>query len=121
MTSPPSLTRSKELPAAGIVHLGPGAFFRAFIAPYTDEAIEAGSANGEDWGIIAISLKSPTTREALVPQGCLYTALERGPDGDVPRQVEVITDVLVAPEDPKAVLDVMTQPEQVSCIQDLTN
>ncbi|GIR51069.1 MAG: hypothetical protein CM15mP60_1300 [Alphaproteobacteria bacterium] len=67
--------------------------------------------NGEDWGIIAVSLKSPTAREALVPQGCVYTALERGPDGDTLRQVEAITDVLVAPEDPLAVLDTMTRPE----------
>ncbi len=111
MTSLPRLTRSTAPPAAGMVHLGPGAFFRAFIAPYTDEAMGAGSANGEDWGIIAVSLKSPNAREALVPQGCLYTALERGPDGDTLRQVEAITDVLVAPEDPLAVLDTMAQPE----------
>ena len=111
MTSLPRITRSAAPPTAGMVHIGPGAFFRAFIAPYTDEAIGAGSEYGEDWGIIAVSLKSPTAREALVPQGCLYTALERGPDGDVPRQVAAITDVLVAPEDPKAVLDAMTRPE----------
>ena len=111
MTTPPRITRSTAPPAAGMVHLGPGAFFRAFIAPYTDEAIGAGSEYGEDWGIIAVSLKSPTAREALVPQGCLYTALERGPDGDTPRQVEAITDVLVAPEDPLAVLDTMARPE----------
>jgi fructuronate reductase len=111
MTSLPRITRSAAPPAAGMVHLGPGAFFRAFIAPYTDEAMGAGSANGEDWGIIAVSLKSPTAREALVPQGCVYTALERGPEGDTLRQVEAITDVLVAPEDPRAVLDVLTQPE----------
>ena len=111
MTSLPRITRSATPPAAGMVHIGPGAFFRAFIAPYTDEAMGAGSANGEDWGIIAVSLKSPTAREALVPQGCVYTALERGPKGDTLRQVEAITDVLVAPEDPRAVLDVLTQPE----------
>ena len=111
MTTPPRITRTTAPPAAGMVHLGPGAFFRAFIAPYTDEAMGAGSANGEDWGIIAVSLKSPTAREALVPQGCLYTALERGPDGDTSRQVEAITDVLVAPEDPLAVLDTMARPE----------
>ena len=111
MTSLPRLTRSTSPPAAGMVHLGPGAFFRAFIAPYTDEAMGAGSANGEDWGIIAVSLKSPTAREALVPQDCLYTALERCPDGDTSRQVEAITDVLVAPEDPLAVLDTMARPE----------
>ena len=111
MTSLLRLTRSTAPPAAGMAHLGPGAFFRAFIAPYTDEAMGAGSANGEDWGIIAVSLKSSVAREALVPQGCLYTALERGPDGDVPRQIAAINNVLVAPEDPRAVLDVLTQPE----------
>ena len=111
MTSLPRITRSAAPPTAGMVHIGPGAFFRAFIAPYTDEAIGAGSVCGEDWGIIAVSLKSPTAREALVPQDCLYTALERGPDGDTSRQVEAITDVLVAPEDPLAVLDTMARPE----------
>ena len=111
MTTPPRIARTTAPPAAGIVHLGPGAFFRAFIAPYTDEAIGTGSVYGEDWGIIAVSLKSPTAREALVPQDCLYTALERGPDGDTSRQVEAITDVLVAPEDPLAVLDTMARPE----------
>jgi len=111
MTSPPRLTRSTAPPAAGMVHLGPGAFFRAFIAPYTDEAMGADGATGADWGIIAVSLKSPAARDALVPQGCLYTALERGPNGDIPRQVAAITDVLVAPEDPLAVLDTMARPE----------
>jgi len=111
MTSPPRLTRSTTPHPAGIVHVGPGAFFRAFIAPYTDEAIAAGGPKGEDWGIIAVSLKSPTARDALIPQRCLYAALERGPDGDVPRQVGAITDVLVAPENPAAVLDAMARPE----------
>jgi len=108
MTTLPRLIRSLTPPVAGIVHFGPGAFFRAFISPYSDDAMRAA---GGDWGIIAVSLKSPAARDALVPQRCLYTALERGPDGDVPRQVEAINDVLVAPEDPGAVLDVMTRPE----------
>ena len=108
MTTLPRLIRSLTPPVAGIVHFGPGAFFRAFISPFSDDAMRAA---GGDWGIIAVSLKSPAARDALVPQRCLYTALERGPDGDVPRQVEAINDVLVAPEDPGAVLDVMTRPE----------
>jgi len=112
MTSAPRLTRSTAPPAAGIVHLGPGAFFRAFIGPYTDEAMAASaSAAGKDWGIIAVSLKSAAARDALVGQRCCYTALERGPDGDTLRQVGAITDVLVAPEDPLAVLDAMARPE----------
>ena len=111
MTTLPRLTRSTAPPADGIVHFGPGAFFRAFIGPYTEEAIAAGGASDQDWGIIAVSLQSPTARDALMPQRGLYTALERGPDGDIPRQVGTITNVLVAPEDPGAVLDAMARPE----------
>jgi len=111
MPSPPRLTRSTAPPAAGIVHLGPGAFFRAFIAPYSDEAMAARGSTTQDWGIIAVSLKSPAARDALVPQRCLYSTLERGAGGDIPRQVGAITNVLVAPEDPGAVLEVMARPE----------
>ena len=55
MRAVPRLTRTNDLPAAGIVHFGPGAFFRAFIAPYTDEAM---AASGGNWGITAVSLKA---------------------------------------------------------------
>ncbi|MGJ8610337.1 MAG: mannitol dehydrogenase family protein, partial [Octadecabacter sp.] len=36
----PRLARVGPAPKVGIVHLGPGAFFRAFNAVYTDEAME---------------------------------------------------------------------------------
>ncbi|MGC6452926.1 MAG: mannitol dehydrogenase family protein [Candidatus Puniceispirillaceae bacterium] len=108
MTSQPRLTRTTPPPAPGIVHLGPGAFFRAFIAPFTDEAMnEAGGS----WGITAVSLKSTGARDALMPQGCLYTALERGSDGDIARTVGALTTVLVAAEDPGAVLAAMERAE----------
>ena len=108
MTSLPRTTRSAAPPTAGMVHIGPHS--SGLHRPCTDEAIGAGSEYGEDSCIAAVSLKSPTAREVPAPQG-FYNALERGPDGDVPRQVAAITDVLVAPEDPKAVLDAMTRPE----------
>ncbi|MCE8471489.1 mannitol dehydrogenase family protein, partial [Rhodovulum sulfidophilum] len=62
------------------------------------------------WGIIGVSLKSPGTRDALAPQGCAYTALELGPDGAVAHPVEIVREVLVAPEDPQAVLEAMADP-----------
>jgi fructuronate reductase len=108
MTHHPRLERSSPPPGPGILHLGPGAFFRAFVAPYTDEAMAAGGGN---WGIIGVSLKSPTARDALAPQGCLYTTVERGPKGDVRRRIGAITEALVAPEDPGMVLDAMARPE----------
>ncbi len=100
--------RSPDRPGVGIVHLGLGAFFRAHGALYVAEAM---AASGGDWGIVGVSLKSPTMRDALKPQGCAYTAVELGPDGAEARIVEVIEDVLVAPEDPEAVLAVMADPK----------
>ena len=89
------------------MHLGPGAFFRAFLAPWTDEAMQI---SGGDWGIIAVSLQSATTRDQLAPQDCAYTTLERGPKGDIARQVNAISDVMVAPEDPAAIIALLANP-----------
>lgn len=95
------------IPPAGIVHLGLGAFFRAHGALYVAEAM---ARSGGDWGIIGVSLQSPGTRDNLAPQDWRYTAVEMGPQGQTPRTVTVLRDVLVAPEDPQAVLDAMTDP-----------
>ncbi|MDN4501106.1 mannitol dehydrogenase family protein [Alteromonadaceae bacterium BrNp21-10] len=53
----------------GIVHLGPGAFFRAHQAWYTDRALEKGG----DWGICAVALNSNRVKTQLAPQQGLYT------------------------------------------------
>ncbi len=104
----PLLGRSgAPLPGIGIVHLGLGAFFRAFGAVYIGEAM---AASGGDWGIVGVSLRSPTIRDLLEPQGCAYTALELGPTGERAKIIETVQDVLVAPENPQAVLDLMADP-----------
>ena len=108
MPDSPPLTRSDApLPGIGVVHLGLGAFFRAHGAIYVAEAMQAA---GGDWGIVGVSLKRPDQRDKLKPQGCAYTAVELGPDGQTPQVVEVVQDVLVAPENPLAVLDHMADP-----------
>ncbi len=99
----PERKKSKQA-KPGIIHLGLGAFFRAHGAIYIEEAVEA---SGGDWGIIGVSLQSPRMRDQLAPQDFVYTAQELGPEGEVLRQVEIINDVLVAHEDPQAVLDAM--------------
>jgi fructuronate reductase len=99
---PPRLVRSDApRPKVGLVHLGLGAFFRAHGALYVAEAM---AASGGDWGIIGVSLVRPVQRDLLEPQGFAYTALELGPAGPRARVVEVIDRVLVAREDPQAVL-----------------
>jgi fructuronate reductase len=101
------LTRSRPAPKVGIVHLGLGAFFRAHGAAWIEEAM---AAAGGDWGIVGVSLRSPDVRDALAPQGCVYTALELGPEGETARVVEAVAEVLVAPKDPEAVLARMADP-----------
>ena len=101
------MTRLKPAPRTGIVHLGLGAFFRAHGAIYTQEAM---AASGGDWGVTGVSLQSPGMRDAMVPQGCAYTALELGPDGETASRIEVICGVLVARENPQAVLTAMADP-----------
>ncbi len=95
-------------PKAGIIHLGLGAFFRAHGAVYIEEAMEK---SGGDWGIIGVSLQSSRMRDQLAPQDFVYTAQELGPDGETLRQVEVIRDVLVARQNPEAVLAAMAAPD----------
>ena len=93
----------------GIVHLGLGAFHRAHQAVYTDDAI---AADGGDWGISAVSLKTPTARDQLVPQEGLYSVrtVSRGIDvwragsNDTWRVVGSVREVLFAPEQMAAVI-----------------
>lgn len=101
------LTRSAAPVPVGIVHLGLGAFFRAHGALYIQEAM---AASGGDWGILGVSLQSPTMRDQLAPQGGIYTALELGPEGETPRHVQSVQGVLVARENPAAVLAAMADP-----------
>ncbi|MCY0096320.1 mannitol dehydrogenase family protein [Hoeflea ulvae] len=104
------LGRSKDRPKpkSGIVHLGLGAFFRAFGAIYIDDAVRV---SGGDWGIVGVSLQSPGTRDKLAPQDFVYTTVSQDPDGgETFRRIEILETVLVAPEDPDAVLARMTDP-----------
>ncbi|MDX8478343.1 mannitol dehydrogenase family protein [Mesorhizobium sp. VK24D] len=91
----------------GIVHLGVGAFHRAHQAAYVDACL----ADGEvDWGIIGVSLRSPDTRDALAPQDGLYTLAVRDSAGEQLQVIGSILSLLVAPEDPGAVLAALTDP-----------
>jgi fructuronate reductase len=93
--------------ANGIVHLGIGAFQRAHQAMYTEAALNAGDRR---WGIIGASLRSPSVRDALAPQNALYTLSVRGAEGERLQVIGAIRKVLVAPENPQALLEALTDP-----------
>ncbi len=102
------LSRTHPAPNPGIVHLGLGAFFRSHGALVIEDAIER---KGGDWGIVGASLRSPGIRDRLAPQDHAYTAVELGPNDQKRRVVNVLSEVLVAPEDPPALLARMADPE----------
>ena len=92
----------------GIVHLGIGAFHRAHQAVYTDDVLAAGDLR---WGILGASLRSPDTRDALVPQDGLYTVSDpRQRRRGAARGRRDPRDVLVAPEAPSVLLDALCRP-----------
>lgn len=95
-------------PKTGIVHLGLGAFFRAFGCVFIQDAM---AARGGEWGILGVSLRSPDTRDALRGQNWAYSSVSLAPEGEQARWITVLNDVLVAPEDPDAVLAAMAKPD----------
>ena len=100
----PRLARTAPRVPVRIVHLGLGAFFRAHGAVIVEQA-------APDWGILGVSLQNPDTRDRLAPQGGTYFAVEQGPGGEAARHVQIVQGVLVAQEDPAAVLAAMASPE----------
>ncbi len=89
----------------GIVHFGPGAFFRAHQAAYYDALL----ARDSRWGVCAVSLHSVGVRDALSPQDGLYSLAIL--DAETRLQViGAVREVLVAPAEPDQVLARLISP-----------
>lgn len=93
--------------AAGIVHIGIGAFHRAHQAVYTDDAMGAGDRG---WGITGVSLRSGDVAAQLNPQDGLYTLSTRSAGGTDLRLIGAVRRVLVAGEAPQDVIDAIASP-----------
>ena len=103
----PRLSYDPALVETGIVHLGVGAFHRAHQADYTDAVLQTGDLR---WGILGASLRSPDTRDALKPQDNLYTLAISDEAGERYRVIGALQGLLVAPENPAALVEAMCQP-----------
>ncbi|MDM7955196.1 mannitol dehydrogenase family protein [Blastomonas sp.] len=86
----------------GVVHLGIGAFHRAHQAAVFNAALASGDPR---WGVTGVSLRSAGVRDQLELQDGLYTLLVRSGAGSQARVIGSVLDVLVAPEDPRRVVD----------------
>lgn len=93
---------------AGVVHLGIGAFHRAHQAVIFDDALNAGDLR---WGIIAASLRSPSVHDQMVPQDGLYTMLVRDGGSEQARVIGAVQAVIVAPQDPQALVAALASPD----------
>src|ERR1700712_291429 len=91
----------------GIVHLGIGAFHRAHQAVVIDDLLARGASG---WGIVGASLRSSDTRDALVPQDCLYTLAVRSGAGTEHRVIGSVLDTLGAPANPERLVARMADP-----------
>ncbi|MDX8349292.1 mannitol dehydrogenase family protein [Cognatiyoonia sp. IB215446] len=85
-----------------IVHLGLGAFYRAHACTYLQKL--------EGWGVLGVSLRSASVRDAMRPRNYRYTAAALTPDGMDLQQIDVVQDMLVAPENPVAVIAALADP-----------
>lgn len=108
-----SSVRGATLPAydrdrtsIGLVHIGPGAFFRAHQASYIDSLLQLDPG----WAISAIALKSSGVRDALVPQDGLYILNELGVASNL-RVIGAIRELLVASEEYPRVFARLAAPE----------
>ena len=106
----PQYDRSRV--TVGIVHIGVGAFHRAHEAMYVDRLL----ATGEDmaWGICGVGVLAGDrgVHDALKSQDGLYTLVLKHPDGRLePRVIGSIVELLLAPDDPEAVIEKMAGPE----------
>jgi len=88
----------------GVVHLGIGAFHRAHQAVVFDDALASGDLR---WGVLGASLRSPAVAAQLNPQDGLYTLVVRDGVDERLRVIGAGQGVMVAPDDPAALVAAM--------------
>lgn len=107
----PSYDRSKI--KAGIAHLSVGNFHRAHQAVYVDRCLALGGQ--DEWGLVGIGLMDVESErakaKALKSQKGLYSLSDYPPEGKPAVSIiGSIVDYLHAPDDPHAVLNVLSDP-----------
>ena len=91
--------------APKIMHFGPGAFFRSFVASLIDKVNQY---DIEKWGIVAVSLNSESTFDKLEGQDFVFNALSMSSDKKQIQQVSSVSDFFVAKKDRQSVLDALS-------------
>jgi len=88
-----------------IIHFGPGAFFRSFVATLIDGINQK---DVENWGIIAVSLHSEDSFNKLAGQDFVFNALSMSSTKKRVRKISSISDFLVAQKEGQSVLNALS-------------
>lgn len=91
----------------GILHFGIGAFHRAHQAYYTEAVL---NQSVDNWGIIGCSLRSAQVKQQMAAQDYLYTVVERSGNSERYQIIGAVQQVLVAQENPAAVIATLADP-----------
>src|SRR5579859_4192480 len=104
-------TYAREHLRSAIVHFGVGGFHRAHQALYLDEIAERRISSA--WAEHGIGLLPGDRRmaDALIPQDCLYTVVERSAEQDRARVIGALGGYTFAPDNPRAVLERLADPQ----------
>ena len=108
----PRPVRTEALVSPKIMHFGPGAFFRSFVASLISNV---NRKDGEKWGIIAVSLNSEETFNKLAGQDLVFNALSMSNTKKRAQTISAISDFLVAKKEGHSVLDALSN-EQIEIV-----
>ena len=112
LTTLPRPIRKEAIIKPKIMHFGPGAFFRSFVASLIDDVNQKDVAK---WGIIAVSLHSEDTFNKLVGQDFVFNAVSMMSGKKQAHQVSSISEFFVAKKDGKSILNALSD-EQIEIV-----
>jgi len=101
----PRPIRKEPIITPKIMHFGPGAFFRSFVASLIDEVNQK---DVENWGIIAVSLHSEDSFNKLAGQDLVFNALSMSTEKKRVQKISSISDFLVAQKEGQSVLNALS-------------
>ena len=96
----PRPIRKEPIITPKIIHFGPGAFFRSFVASLIDGVNQK---DDEKWGILAVSLNSENTFKKLAGQDFVFNSLSMSSTNKQVQQIYSISDFIVAKKDVQSV------------------
>ena len=108
----PRPIRKEPICTPKIIHFGPGAFFRSFVARLINEVNQKDIVK---WGIIAVSLQNEDTFNKLLGQGLVFNALSISNKKKQAQKISSISNFFIAKKEHQSLLDALSD-EQIEIV-----